>query len=92
MPSQKRRGSGASRRSEQMKFSYSGPFAPLTDPAVGRSLPKTEQRYAATSPESYTIGSRLQPEVVDRIVEAFGRDSTRPKRRRRRGGARRVSA
>jgi hypothetical protein len=87
-PSKKRR----TRRSEQMKFIYSGPFHPLLDSRVGRSLPKTEERYAATSAESYTIQAALGPETVDRIVLAFGRGSSAPKRRRRRGGGRRVQA
>lgn len=90
MPVQNRRKGGRARRNDELKFAYSGPFAPLLDPI--RTLPVTAERYAAASAESYTIGSRIPEETRARLVEFFTTGRAPKRRRGRRGGGRRVAA
>lgn len=82
------------RRGDALHFAYAGPFAPLIDPRVGRALPLTKERYTATSAENYTIGSRVGEAITQALVDRFGSAASRvrPRRRRRRGGARRDTA
>ena len=90
MTAQKRR---RNRRGDDMKFAYSGPFAPLLDPRVGRTLPLTKERYTPDSPESYAIWTRLEGTVRDVLLPFMAvAESPRPKRRGRKGGGRRVAA
>ena len=76
---------GAGRRSEEMKFAYSGPFSAQLDPiravkpaperdSSGRVI-GPERKYAATSPGRYTIGSRIGGEMVTILTAAFGRET-----------------
>jgi hypothetical protein len=95
-----RRKRGRKRRSEELKFAYSGPFAPLLDPAVGRALPVTDERYIPDSVERYDVSSAIGEELTRELGVRFGSNAAvtnRPKRRRRggrgrRGGVRRVAS
>lgn len=64
-----------------MKFTYAGPFARLLDPIrpvkPWRDLTGkigAQPRYAATSAESWTIASRLDPFMVETLERKFGRE------------------
>lgn len=86
MAAQNRRKTGRKRRSEAMNFAYSGPFAPLLDPAVGRALPLTEERYSADSAESYTVLDQLEDDAHALFAPFVGAtDRINRKRRTRRG-------
>lgn len=86
------------RRQEEMRFTYSGPFAapllnPVSPPKPARDraghIVTLEPRYTA-SPENYTIGARVGTRIATLLELAFGRErasapggSSRTRRRRK---------
>jgi hypothetical protein len=83
-----------SRRNDEMKFAYAGPFVTLLDPI--KVLPPSDERYAATSPENYTIGSRIDETIAQALVDRFGSEALRVRskraRRGKRGGRKQVAS
>ena len=65
-----------------MNFAYPGPFSPQLDSRVGRDFANSEPYSAEAG--GFTVEAALRPEIVERIVEAFGRDGSKPRRRTRR--------